>query len=183
MRKNIFYKNISEQISGKIIKFQPKQKSTFKVTSVWLSMGGLLYLSSNPYRDDDELFCGIGDRWKTFSLISSRDHCQSFSPSQIFDTRRAGLESALNLSSGFVELSCTIIITTTTRRRKGLRQGPVSGLRQEKRSHSVLKVWTPLLTWATPPIWPSLLIFFPNPPPPPTFDNNFLTASPQWNIG
>ena len=26
--------------------------------------------------DDDQLFCGMVDRRKTFSLISSRDHCQ-----------------------------------------------------------------------------------------------------------
>ena len=26
--------------------------------------------------DDDELFCGMVDRRKTFSLISSCDHCQ-----------------------------------------------------------------------------------------------------------
>ena len=31
--------------------------------------------------DDDELFCGMVDRRKAFSLISSRDHCQRSSPS------------------------------------------------------------------------------------------------------
>ena len=48
-------------------------------------------------------FCCMVDRRKTFSLISSRDHCQESSPSQISDTPRAGFEPAQNLSSGLVE--------------------------------------------------------------------------------
>ena len=48
-------------------------------------------------------FCGMGDRRKAFSLISSRDHCQRSSPSQISDTPQAGFETVRNLSSGFVE--------------------------------------------------------------------------------
>ena len=32
--------------------------------------------------------CGMVDRQKTFNLISSRDHCQRSSPSQISDTPR-----------------------------------------------------------------------------------------------
>ena len=48
-------------------------------------------------------FCGMVDRGKAFSLISSRDHCQRFSPSQISDTPRAGSEPAQNLNSGLVE--------------------------------------------------------------------------------
>ena len=35
------------------------------------------------YDDDDELFCGMVDQRKAFSLISSRDHCQRSSPSRI----------------------------------------------------------------------------------------------------
>ena len=35
-------------------------------------------------------FCGMVDRRKAFSLISSRDHCQRSSPSRISDTPRAG---------------------------------------------------------------------------------------------
>ena len=31
-------------------------------------------------------FCGLVDRRKAFSLISSRDHCQRSSPLQISDT-------------------------------------------------------------------------------------------------
>ena len=41
-----------------------------------------------------------GWRWKALSLISSRDHCQRFSPSYISGTPRAGFEPAQNLSSG-----------------------------------------------------------------------------------
>ena len=48
-------------------------------------------------------FCGMVDQQKAFSLISSRDHCQRFSPSQISDAPRAGFEPAQNLSSGLVE--------------------------------------------------------------------------------
>ena len=45
-------------------------------------------------------FCGIIDRRKAFSLISSRYHFQRSSPSRISDTRRARFEPAQNLSSG-----------------------------------------------------------------------------------
>ena len=48
-------------------------------------------------------FCGMVDRRKAFSLISSRGHCQRFSPSSISNTLRAGLEPAQNLIEGFVE--------------------------------------------------------------------------------
>ena len=48
-------------------------------------------------------FCGMVDRQKAFGLISSRDHCQRFSPSRISDTPRAGFEPAQNLCSGFAE--------------------------------------------------------------------------------
>ena len=60
-------------------------------------------------------FCGMVDRRKAFSLISSRDHCQRSSPSRISDTPRAGFEPAQNLSSGLVELSCAVVIITTPR--------------------------------------------------------------------
>ena len=60
-------------------------------------------------------FCGMVDRRKEFSLISSRDHCQRSSPSRISDTSQAGFELAQNLSSSFVEWSCTLVITTTSR--------------------------------------------------------------------
>ena len=53
--------------------------------------------------DNDKLFCGMADRRKPFSLISSQDQCQRSSPSRISDTQRAGFEPVQNLSSGFVE--------------------------------------------------------------------------------
>ena len=55
-------------------------------------------------------FCGMVDQQKAFGLISSRDHCQRSSPSRISDTQ--------NLSSGLVEWSCAVVITTTPRRHK-----------------------------------------------------------------
>ena len=61
-------------------------------------------------------FCGMVDRRKAFSLISSRGHCQRSSPSRISDRPRAGFELAQNLSSGLVEWSCTVVTTTTPRR-------------------------------------------------------------------
>ena len=57
-------------------------------------------------------FCGMVDRRKAFSLISSRDHCQRSSPSWISNTLRAGFEPAQNLSSGFIEWTCAVVITT-----------------------------------------------------------------------
>ena len=54
-------------------------------------------------------------RRKVFNFISKRDHCQRFSPSQIFDTPRAVFESAQNLSSSLIEWSCAIVRTTTPR--------------------------------------------------------------------
>ena len=56
-------------------------------------------------------FYGMVDRRKVFSLISSRNHCQRSSPTQISDTRRAGFEPAQNLSSGLVEWRCAVVIT------------------------------------------------------------------------
>ena len=54
------------------------------------------------------------------SLISSRDHCQRSSPSRISDTPRAGFEPAQSLSSGLVEWSCAVVITTTPQRHQDL---------------------------------------------------------------
>ena len=63
-------------------------------------------------------FCDIVDRRKTFSLISSQDHCQRSSPSRIPDMQRAGFEPAQNLSSGLVELSCAVVIMATVNKLK-----------------------------------------------------------------
>ena len=60
-------------------------------------------------------FCGMVDRRKAFNVISSRDHCQRSSPSRISDKPRARFEPAQNLSSGLVEWSCSVVITTTPR--------------------------------------------------------------------
>ena len=54
-------------------------------------------------------FCGMVDRRKTFSLISNQNHCQRSSPPRISDTPRARFEPAQNLSSGFVEWSCSVM--------------------------------------------------------------------------
>ena len=70
-------------------------------------------LSRSTRVPDDEVFCGIVDRRKSFSLISSRDHRQRFSPSRISDMPRAGFEPVQNLSSGCVEWCCAVVITTT----------------------------------------------------------------------
>ena len=48
-------------------------------------------------------------------FISSRHLCQRFSPSQITNTLQTRFENAQNLSSDFVEWSCTFMITTKPR--------------------------------------------------------------------
>ena len=62
-------------------------------------------------------FCGMVDRRKAFSLMTSRDHCQISSPSRISDTPRVGSEPVQR--SGFVEWSCTVVITTSPLRQGG----------------------------------------------------------------
>ena len=63
-------------------------------------------------------FCGMVYRWKAFSLISGRDHCQRSSPSRISDTPWAGFELVQNRSLGFLEWSCAVVITTVPRRHR-----------------------------------------------------------------
>ena len=60
-------------------------------------------------------FCRMVEQKKVLSLISSRDHCQRFSPSQILDMPQAGFEPVRNMSSGFVEENCAVVITTKPR--------------------------------------------------------------------
>ena len=60
-------------------------------------------------------FCGMVDRRKVFSLTSSQDHCQRSSLFWIYDTPQADFKPAQNLSSGLVEWSCAVVITTTAR--------------------------------------------------------------------
>ena len=53
--------------------------------------------------DVDELLCGMVDRQKVLSLISSQDHYQRSSPSRISNMPRGKFEPAQNLSPGLVE--------------------------------------------------------------------------------
>ena len=55
-------------------------------------------------------FCGMFDWWKVLSLISSWDHCQRSSQSQISNMPWAGFEPVQNLSSGLVEWSCAVVV-------------------------------------------------------------------------
>ena len=90
-------------------------------------------------------FCGMVDQQKAFSLISSRDHCQRFSPLRISDMPRAGFEPAQNLSSGLVKWSCAVVITTTPQchytaafSRKG-RFCPLQTLEKDKTAQTVFE--------------------------------------------
>ena len=58
-------------------------------------------------------FCSMVEWRKTFSLISSQDHCQRSSPSWISTTLQAGFEPPQNVTSGLVEWSYVVVITTT----------------------------------------------------------------------
>ena len=71
----------------------------------------------------DEAFCVWVDRRRTLSLISSRDNCQRFSPSQMPDIPRAGFEPMLNLNS---EWSCAVVITITPWCRSDVSVGSVN---------------------------------------------------------
>ena len=57
-------------------------------------------------------FCGMINRRKAFSFISSQDSCQRSSPSWISDTPRTGFKPGQNLGSGCIEWSCALVITT-----------------------------------------------------------------------
>ena len=46
------------------------------------------------------------------TLLSSRNHCPWFSPSQIPNALRTGYKPAQNLSSDFVEWTCALVIAT-----------------------------------------------------------------------
>ena len=61
-------------------------------------------------------FCGMVDRRKAFSFISSCDHHQRSSPLPVSDMPRAGFEPAQNLSIGLVEWSCDNHYTTASRK-------------------------------------------------------------------
>ena len=87
----------------KLIYGQRRIQKSRTLSNIW---DGILMMMMN-------CFCGMVDRRKVFSLISSREHCQRSSPSRISDTPRAGLESAQNLNSGLVEWSFALVTTTT----------------------------------------------------------------------
>ena len=59
-------------------------------------------------------FCYMIDWQRAISLISSRDHFERSSPSWISDMLWGRFEPAQNLSSGSVEWSCAVVITTTS---------------------------------------------------------------------
>ena len=83
---------------------------------IWGQIFGELF---KIFINDDELinyFCGMVDRRKMFSLISTRDHCQRSSPRQNSDTvSRIWIcaESEFRIC-GTNEWSSAIVITTTT---------------------------------------------------------------------
>ena len=81
-------------------------------------LGKLVFLNRKKLFKDElvNYFCGMVDRRKAISLISSRNHCQRSSPSRISDMPRTGFEPAQNLSLGLVGWSCAVVITTTPRR-------------------------------------------------------------------
>ena len=99
-----------------------------------------LYLQHQQVNDDFmNCFCGMVDRRKTFNLISSRDHCQRSSSSWISYMPWAGFEPAQNLSSGFVERNCLVVITIAPRRHDWIWRNTIwtlylkkSGLKSDK---------------------------------------------------
>ena len=58
-------------------------------------------------------YCDMVDQRKGYNLISIRDYCRKSSPSWISDPSRARFQPSQNLSSGFVEWRCTVMIITT----------------------------------------------------------------------
>ena len=77
-------------------------------------------LNVNKFQQCCELsfWIKLADRRNAFNLISSRDHCQRFSPSWISNTPQAGFEPVQNLSLSLVEWTCAVVLTTTPRRHK-----------------------------------------------------------------
>ena len=97
-----------------------RNKKILNLCLIWRILRGCCFVAEVIFKCQLQkmvsCFCGIVDRRKVFRLISSRDNCQRSSPSRISDTPWAGFEPAQNLSSGFVEWSCAVVITTTPRR-------------------------------------------------------------------
>ena len=59
-------------------------------------------------------FCSMVGQQKALKFIFRPEHCQRFLPLWIPDKPGAQFEPAQNLSSGFVECSCAVVITTTS---------------------------------------------------------------------
>ena len=59
-------------------------------------------------------FCGMVERRKAISLISSRDHCQRSSPLRISNTLRTRFEPEQNPISDLAERISALVITTTS---------------------------------------------------------------------
>ena len=79
-------------------------------------LGSLLTVKGVIRGGDDadyELFCVMLDWLKVFSLISSWDHFLRSSSLRIPGTLHAGYEPVQTLSSGLVDWSCALVITTT----------------------------------------------------------------------
>ena len=105
---------LSNKQSNAKVTVNPKHSHDYQLTCHILIKFTCLMMMMN-------CFCGMVDRRKAFSLISSRDHCQRSSPSRISDTPWPGFEPAQSLSSGLVEWSCVVVITTTPRRHYGVK--------------------------------------------------------------
>ena len=67
-------------------------------------------------------FCGMVHQRKEFRLFLSWDHCQKSSPSRTSNISQAGFEPVQNLSSGFIEWSCTMVIITTPQNHTNLKR-------------------------------------------------------------
>ena len=92
--------------------------SDFYLSRKIVVLGKSVFLNRKKLFKDELMnyFCGMVDRRKAISLISSRNHCQRSSPSRISDMPRTVFEPAQNLSLGLVGWSCAVVITTTPRR-------------------------------------------------------------------
>ena len=89
------------------------------IWSVWLNGWVFVYeISVCGWIDELFCICVMVDWRNAISLLSSQDDCQRSSPLRISNTLRAGFRPPQNLSSGLVEWSCAVVITTTPRRHK-----------------------------------------------------------------
>ena len=67
-------------------------------------------------------FCGIVHQRKEFRLFLNWGHHQKSSPSRTSNISQAGFEPVQNLSSGFIEWSCTMVIITTPQNHTNLKR-------------------------------------------------------------